>query len=440
MNKILLFVVCCGLFSIPLYGSNDLVSEYEELLSRASSGYKSALRAPESRYGQDFEKNLQHFKNVSRSLQNSAGKYGRDFNFAVLSQDIETMYKKAKDFLQYQKDGSRSNTLRDNDFREKKVRDPYKRDTAGKNRKKRSRYSNNKNRRNDDKRNEMIRSLDPLPLFKILAADLKTLQKMNFSAKTNENMRTAILIDEYKRLVNFYRSHYLSYLYRQNSPQYMKEISRRGRLMQISAQQVMNTVGRRNGGELSCNLSKETATLLRVTDFHTADMAKQDERGKKARSHHNRQEARYSFNKINETLAQLQKDFTLPVGKKVKRKVADLPAKEDLKEHNEVVLQKKLLHLRSSIFKKNTLMTGVDKNTLRQFRLTLSKTEQREFDRVRKEYTKNGYEENSAARYACVRILNTPAKKIPKRELVQIFQRYEREINKENDKEKDLEF
>ena len=97
-------------------------------------------------------------------------------------------------------------------------------------------------------------------------------------------------------------------------------------------------------------------------------------------------------------------------------------------------LRTKLLQIRKKIFDGNTLINGIDKNTLRKFKVTLTKKEQTLFTKIRKNYANNGYEPEAADRYSCVYILNNPEKSYGKSEVSRILARLAKELEKENKK------
>ena len=110
MKKIFFIVFSMILFfpvMISAAGNGEILHEYEELLAKVSGNYKEALRSPESRFGQEYEKTLQHFVSAGRTLASAAKSYGDDFNFGTLSQHVENMFRRTRDFLKYRKDGKR---------------------------------------------------------------------------------------------------------------------------------------------------------------------------------------------------------------------------------------------------------------------------------------------------------------------------------------------
>ena len=443
MKKIFFIVFSMILFfpvMISAAGNGEILHEYEELLAKVSGNYKEALRSPESRFGQEYEKTLQHFVSAGRTLASAAKSYGDDFNFGTLSQHVENMFRRTRDFLKYRKDGKRNHTLLAGDFKEKKMKDPYRQQEKYSRNKSSSSRRYSSQQRNDEKRTEFLQQHDPLSVIKILVADMKKLQNCGFGREgkfpyVNRN------VEEYKRCVDFYRQHYLAYIFQKNSPQYQDEVKRRTLLMLRSAQIVMEQTGNRNGAVLSCNLTKETSILLRVTGFYEADTANRDKLREKVRAPHNRKEAQYSFNRINETIMKLRKNTVFVSEKGAVKSAGRSPGKEaenSLQELPVAELKKKLVVLRKKLLEKNTDMTGVDKDTLKKFRLLLCKEEIKNFDRICKEYVKNGYDEDAASRYACVRFMNTGALNASRKELIQIFSRYEREINRESDKKVDF--
>lgn len=440
--KKLYFMMFSFLLFIPVmtFAASDVLQEYEELLAKVSGNYKEALRAPESRFGQDYEKILVHFVAAGRSLQREAKVYGDDYNFGTLSQNVENMFKRTRDFLKYRKDGKRDHSLFAKDFKEQKMKDPYRRQDKRSRNKSSSRSTKNRQHK-EEKRTEFLRQHDPLPIIKILVADMKNLQKSNF-ANPGKTLQVNKNVEEYKRCVDFYRQHFLIYIYRKNSPQYNMEVKRRANLMLRSAQTVMELAGKKNGAELPCNLSRESSILLRVTGFYAADTASAERRGEEARSHHNRQEAQYSFRKIHDTLAKLRKNTILAPEKYVVKTRAGLPEKgvDELQELPERELKKKLGVMRKMVLDSNKDMNGVDKTTLKKFRALLSKGEIKNFDRICKEYVKNGYDESTAARYACVRFVNTGAVTASRSELLQLFARFEKELTRDAERDKKLDF
>ncbi|MBR2363686.1 MAG: hypothetical protein IKA79_00665 [Lentisphaeria bacterium] len=420
--------------------------EYEEVLGRVSENYKGALRAPESRFGQDYEKALRRLWEAGQDLQKDARYWGKDFNFMTLSLDIGNLYKQTRDFLKYRKDGSRNNTLRDRDLRD-----------DSRNRRHRSYNSYNSYNRNsssgryntrvrggrvdhEDRSAEFFAKHNPLPIINILLDDLRELRKSGFleSASGRNASKSQRVISEYKRLVDFYMRHYRRYLFDVNSMFYMKEVKRRGNLLLYDSRTVMDMCGRRNGGELPCNLMTETATLLRVTGFQAADTAKAGRRGKDIDSPHNRQEAQYSLSKINETVGLLRRDFVMTPGKAAVRSTTVLAKIEEKEDPDEAGLKKQLYMIRKKIFEGNTMLSGVDRETVRKFRLTLSKEELKEFERIRKEYLKHGYDSTFAARYACTQLLNRDISVRDTAELKRLYEKVRKALMQEAEKKMDL--
>ena len=88
----------------------------------------------------------------------------------------------------------------------------------------------------------------------------------------------------------------------------------------------------------------------------------------------------------------LSKDFDTARGGATGKKTmlsgitADSSGNIDTENLSGEELKTKLLKIRRKIFEGNTLMNGVDKNTLRKFRVTLTRKEQSAFTKIRKNY------------------------------------------------------
>lgn len=417
------------LFSFVLSGSDDLLEEYTVQLSRVADNYENAIRAANSRFGQDYQRTMQKFITVSRSLQKQAALCGADYHFDELAGNIQQMFLRTEKFFAYDKDGGRRAALGNKPFDTKKVKNIYERERERE--RKRSSGKKYKNRAAKE-RGEFLRENNPVPLFNILKNDLKNLQKGEFPAERSSAGNFRRMINEYRRLTEFYQKNYHNYLFRINSKPFRDEFRRRGELFLRSSQNLMTHVSRQSKGELSCNLAQETAIILRATGFYTAALDKEEKKGKKLFSAHNRQEVRYSFNKINKTIALLSKEYNVGTAQKVAKKLEkSRKSEENMEGMTEAALRQKLLQKRRKIFQGNTLMSGVDRTTLRKFRMTLTKQEQADFRKIHKNFTANGYDQESADRSSCVHILSQPKDKYDKKELVQILTKLENALEKE---------
>ncbi|MBO4304949.1 MAG: hypothetical protein J6A21_10225 [Lentisphaeria bacterium] len=407
----------------------ELVREYEELLLTITRNYKEALKAPESRFGQDYFRALKRFVTIGLELQEEAAPWGRDFNFASLSKEVDHLFKLAENFLRYNKDGSRTHTLQDSDF---------KKSTTGR----RNRYQNEQNEKmrlkgvdKSSKNRKSVEQYNPHPILSILTDDLNALRKCGFLEGRTGVPRERRALAECKRLVGFYSKHYYNYLFGRDYPSFRKEFQRRGALLTHSAGRVMELYGNRNGAELSCNIAQEVRVVLRTTDFNSANTSIEGRR-KASLSPHNLKELQYSLARINQTLDQIGRDFVPAPDKAAARSVTYLDKEEgeDLSKLSADELREKLLALRKKILAANTLLSGVDKETLRKFRLTLGRDDLKEFEKVRKEYIQNGYEDSAASRYACTLFASRPIRGADLKELQRLYQRSVQEAMREAEK------
>lgn len=430
-------------FMFPASGSEELFEEYETLLTRVTGNYEGALRAPDSRAGKDYQKTLQNFIRVSRKLQSAASPGGADYNFENLARSVERLFFKTEQFLRYEKGGGSKHYLGDKPFdREKKRGKKYLERERVKEDRNRSRNRNSNTKRSSgnrkaNERSSFLKENNPLPVFNILANDLKNLRKSGLNVKTNPFQKT---LNEYSRLVNFYKGNYLDYLLRINSECFKQEFKRRGELFLRTAQNIMRMHSGKNAGDLPYNLAQETAIILRVTGFYTSGFAKESVKGREVYSAHNRQEANTSFDRINRTVLYLSKDLNIALehssGKSTLLQSAGLEKSGEINVDNlsDKELRTKLLQIRKKIFDGNTLINGIDKNTLRKFKVTLTKKEQTLFTKIRKNYANNGYDPEAADRYSCVYILNNPEKSYGRSEASRILARLAKELEKENKK------
>ena len=446
MGKMIFYVsfLCAVLFFIfPASGSEELLEEYETLLARVAGNYEGALRVPDSRAGKEYRKTLQNFITVSRKLQNIASPCGADYNFESLSRNIERLYTKTEQFLRYEKDGDRKHTLGDKPFDRERKKGKHKfereREKDDRSRSRNRNYNTKRSSRNrkTNERSGFLRENNPLPIFNILSNDLKNLRKTGLNVRSNHVRKT---LNEYSRLVSFYRGNYLDYLLRINSDCFKEEFRRRGLLFHRTAQKIMSIYSGKKSGNLPYNLDRETAIILRVTGFYTAELSKDTKRGREVYSVHNRQEANTSFDRINQTLTMLSRDLNAALestaGKGTLLQSAGLEntGRIDVENLSDKELKEKLLQIRRKIFEGNTLMNGVDKNTLRKFRVTLTKKEQTAFTKIHKNYANNGYDSEAADRYSCVYILNNPEASYDKKEVSRILSRLAKELEKEVEK------
>ena len=415
----------------------ELVREYEELLLTITRNYKEALKAPDSRFGQDYQRAMKRFMTVAQALQEEAAPWGQDFNFSLLSNEVSHLFKITEDFLRYRKDGSRSHTLNDNDFKSRTTGSRKYRSQSDQSERMRVRGAdkNSKNRKS-------VEQYNPHFLLSFLSHDLNALRKSGFldetpGARVPQERR---VLGQCRRLVDFYKKYYLSYLEVRYPVQFRKEFKRRGVLLGHTAHRVMEYYGNRNGAELPCNISREVGNVLRTTGFNSADWNGETRRNREELSPHNIKEAQYSFSKINQTLNRLGGDFAPPVGRSAARSITVLDKEkesekaEDLDKLSAAELKGRLLALRKKILAANTLLSGVDKDTLRKFRLTLTKNDLKEFEKVRKEYIQNGYDDSSASRYACTMFASREIRESDTGELQRVYQRVVRETMREAEK------
>ncbi len=444
MRKTILYAfISCSIlfFTLSAAGTEDLLDEYETIFNRVVNNYENALRIPESRVGKDYQKTLKNFIRISGRLQKRVSSGGADYNFEILARNIEMMFSKTVSFLAYEKDGEKRYALGEKPFDRPREKNRFKRESYDQDRKRnkksssaRSSYSKD---RKTNERNQFLKENNPLSLFNILTADLKSLRSDGILESGNSFQMT---VKECIRLSDFYNRHYMSYLFRINSDYFKREFRRRGELLPRTAQKLMRMNNRRNSGQLPCNLSQEASIILRVTGFYTADLARDSKKGREVFSSHNRQEARTSFERIKSTLIMLSKDFDTARGGATGKKTmlsgitADSSGNIDTENLSGEELKTKLLKIRRKIFEGNTLMNGVDKNTLRKFRVTLTRKEQSAFTKIRKNYATNGYDSEAADRYSCIYILNNPEKTYDKNEVSRVLMRLVKELEKENKK------
>ena len=415
MKMMQIFLIFSFLFVFLPLCRADVLDDFEvELAKVAQTGnYKNAVNAPESRFAGEYEKSLQHLVSLGRRLDKSVmdSLPGSSFAFQFLARSLVNIYT----------------------FNAEKMQHPenYKKKQ---NRNRRSRSSKNKN----DLKKIMQ---DPVPIFKLLLADMKSLRKIGFTEGGSSSVSGKSILA--KDLLNFrlglstftaFRGQY----FRKKTPEaFRKEFDRRLTALSHTARKLQDSLQRYGGknAALECNIARETSLILRTFEKYRKHVLEgRRGSGKNTVSTYLR-EIRFSIQKIEGALSALSRAGleSAAVSPRI------IPGKRNRSASygnmSQSALEKELLRKRALIYKGNALMDGVDKATLRKYLLTLTKEEKKIYERIRKERITNGYSTESATKTALLAVHSKMKIDADKKTLLSLLEKLEKEEEKEQQKD-----
>lgn len=440
---ILLSVVCL----LPLQAD-----EFEDLIqesARVSRNYNRAVAAPNTRFDKEFRSCLENMKRQSVQVQRVIRQLdlGKDFNFPLLTNELERIY------LEMQSRNKSSDGLSGSRTR-------------------RSKNSTSRDRDRDRDRAPGGGKLDPHSvspegLLKVLTADVAALRKMGFTTEDGGSIKSSLetrrKLMEYKRLLDFFRKHYNTFL-RADTQNRDVSLERffdsRMQRMTILSTMLMETARKNNPDSLSrYNIQSETSQML--NRYHELRDNPQYRR-KDGKTQHRkrtlaettsptalRTEIDFCIRNINAQLIQWEHSG-FQSDEPIRKAGTAAPGKEDpaavLRQPNRTdeygsLDQKSLAALlnkrRQAVIRSNSSMDGFDHDAERMFLLSLSRDQRRIYNDCLRDFQQQGYSSGQAVRNAVLKTqtqLQMEDTMLPAAEMIRLLQAMDKEEAKRLEK------
>ena len=454
MKYCMMLIVLSAVCLMPLRAD-----EFEDLIqesARVARSYNRAVAAPNTRDDKEFRSCLENMKRQSVLVQRVIRKMelGQDFNFPLLTNELERIYQEA------QSRSRSSDGLSGPSPRPRRMKT-----TSG-----RDRSRDHHNTSGGGKLDP--RSTSPDGLLKVLTDDVAALRKMGFTTADGGSIKSSLetrrKLMEFKRLLEFFRKHCRSILHSggQNRDASLERFfdTRMQRITILST--ILMETARKNNPHSQPRFNIQTETSLMLNRFHELRENPQyrqsdgrTQRRKRTLSDTTSPtalwtEIDHSIRNINAQLIQweqsgfqsdgpIRKTGKPAAGKEDPAAVLRQPARTaEYSSLDQKALAALLNKRRQAVIKSNSSMDGFDHDAERMYLLSLSRDQKRDYNNCLREFQQQGYSSGQAVRNAVLktqtRLQMEPAM-LPAAEMVRILQAMDKEEAKRLEKN-DLKF
>ena len=431
--------------------------EFEDLLqegARVARNYNRAVAAPNTRDDKEFRSCLENMTRQSVLVQRVIRKLelGQDFNFPLLTNELERIYQEA------QSRNKSSDGLSGPSLRPRRMKN-----SSGRNR---SRDHHTSGGGKID-----APSTSPEGLLKVLRDDVAALRKMGFTTQDGGSIKSSLetrrKLMEFKRLLEFFRKHCKAMLQAgQNRDASLERFfDIRMQRMTILSTILMETA-RKSNPDSQPRFNIQTETSLMLNRFHELRENPQYRRSD-GRAQHRKNtlsettsptalwtEIDHSIRNINAQLIQwehsgfqsdepIRKTGKPAAGKEDPAAVLRQPARTDeYSSLDQKALAALLGKRRQAVIRSNSSMDGFDRDAERMFLLSLSSDQRRDYNNCLREFQQQGYSSGQAVRNAVLKTqtrLQMETTMLPAKEMIRILQAMDKEEAKRLEKN-DLKF
>lgn len=370
-SALLLFAVC--LFSIA---RADDFEDFEQAVATVATNYNRAVDSRGTRFEKSYKQHVSAMCELAKKVQNAIDslKLGADLDMVWITEEIRQVYNE-----------------NNKDFK------------SGQNRMKRM----------------VGRSQDPATLFKIIAADIKTLKTMRFTTENGGAVKDSLMpkrrLLAYNRILRFFMKYQSSYRRRKDDDSFRKLFERRMAVLENLAGSLDSDLRRKNpNAGFQVKLAEETSIMLKnFEDLYKSQLKKKTYTVKRAGETTTvnalNSEMHFALQNIRKFLIELDNAGieTDPAGKvdaeSAEEKESASPENRYEKMSPEE-LNAELSRRRREIYRSNTSMDGFDRDVLAEYLASLSREQRKEYNKYLREYRDSGLKNNQAVRSAILRL------------------------------------
>lgn len=422
--------------------SADDFEDFIQVSAKVSANYNRGVVTRGTRFDKEYQMNLELMRKLSVRVQGVIRKLqlGQDFDFPWITLELERIYRGGQDQA-----ASTSRNRNGKSGQSSQTRlDPY--------------------------------SDSPDGILKVLTNDVKELRKMKFTTADGGSIKTTLETSrkllEFKRLAAFFRMNYRKLIKSQQQKDFSLDKLFKNRLRRMSqlAAILMETARQQYPDTMSRhNLHNEVTQLQKYFDaweeFRVKNPPRSQNRRKKNAPPRRRldglnsvsafhAEIDVSLRNINEQLNMWeQAGFRSdpPIQRAARNSNSDDPAapllqpsrKLDYSAMDQKQLNTLLQQRRQEIFRSNRSMDGFDRDAERRYLMTLSREQKRLYNDSIRDYQQQGYSAGQAARSAVLKVhtlIRMENKLLPAREVIRILQALDRDLDRRQENNKDIDF
>ncbi len=433
------FVIFLSLLFFPFFLKGGEFEEYEDLLAEVKKNYRYAAKMDSnSRIAKEYQEKLRILEEKSLRLQSIIQRLGlgEDFNFTAYSRMVRSAYRE---------------------------------------------------RNTDDSKNSNRHKLErpvsyTFPIL-MMQRDIKELKRMNFSMENGGSYDSRLVplrgLLEFERLLDYFMTSAKTSSKRSEDSIWRDYFEKRLARMKILASEIGTKLARTNP-EIAREYAFPTETNAMISNYFKMATSlssgkssgsrkggmEEDAKNEKEMISRLQDEILFSAKKLREGLLKLKEiGFELdPLSGSSGQQQGKSPAldpmstDEDLDEEelenekteadsgdsdgqnskeleklSDKELNEKLLEIRESIYRKNNVMAGIDKNVLRFYLRYLGKTSKKRYEAIRKKYSERGYDSataQSSAFFELHGMLKSGMIRDSRKDMLRLLRNYEKEKSK----------
>ncbi len=412
-NIITLLILFSAIFLFSAHA--DDFEDFEQAAATVASNYNRAVDSRGTRFETSYKQHVTNMCELAKKVQRSIDrlKLGGDLDLVWISEEIRQIYNE-----------------NNKDFK------------SGQNKMKRM----------------VGRSEDPSTLFRILAADMKTLKTMRFTTDNGGSIKNTLMgrrrLLAYDRILKFFIKYQSTYRKaKDDDDSFRKLFDKRMTVLKNLAASLDSDLRRKNpNSAMNVKLAEETSIMLKnFEELYKSQKKKNTYTVKRAGSsttvnalasemHFAHQNIRKFLIELNNAGIETDSLTETPENAGTENgKDADSPeARYGKMSPDELAAE--LNRRRKEIYRSNTSMDGFDRDVLSEYLATLSREQKRDYNKYLREYREAGYKNNQATRSAILQLhtrLISEKNTMTSKEMTEALMRLDK-IKKKENKELDI--
>ena len=407
----LLFVSAFALFSVHA----DDFEDFEQAVATVASNYNRAVDSHGTRFETSYKQHMTSMCELAKKVQRAINrlKLGGDLDMIWISEEIRQIYNE-----------------NNKDFK------------SGQNKMKRM----------------VGRSENPATLFKILAADIKTLKTMRFTTENDGEIKETLMgrrrLLAYDRILKFFIRYQSAYRRaKDDDDSFRKLFDKRMAVLKNLAASLDSDLRRKTpNSAMKMTLAEETSIMLRsFEELYKSQLKKKSYTVKRAGASTTvnalSSEMHFAHQNIRKLLIELNNAGIETDSVREDREDAESNSGKDADtpeirygKMSADELSAELNKRRKEIYRSNTSMDGFDRDVLAEYLASLSRDQKRDYNKYLREYREAGYKNNQATRSAILQLhtrLISEKNTMTSKEMTEALLRLDK-IRKKENKELDI--